>query len=70
MSNYQKHRADWTFGLAIIMGLALGIFIKRVKVGIIIGIVLGGLILLTGWLRTHQKTDLPSLEIGTLGTGR
>lgn len=55
MSNYQKHRADWTFGLAIIMGLALGIFIKRVKVGIIIGIILGGLILLTGWLRKKRN---------------
>jgi len=58
MSNYQKHRADWTFGLAIIMGLTLGIFIKRVKVGIIIGIVLGGLILLTGWLRKKKEIGM------------
>jgi uncharacterized membrane protein (UPF0136 family) len=39
------------------MGLALGIFIKRVKVGLIIGIVLGGLILVTGWLRQKRKRD-------------
>ncbi|GDX42178.1 MAG: hypothetical protein RL555_692 [Bacteroidota bacterium] len=57
MSNYQKQRADWTFGLAIIMGLALGIFIKRVKVGLIIGIVMGGLILLAGWLRQKRNRN-------------
>ncbi len=58
MSKYQKQRADWTFGLAIVLGLALGIFIKRVKVGLIIGIVLGGLILLTGWLRQKRNKDV------------
>ena len=57
MSNYQKQRADWTFGLAIIRGLALGIFIKRVKVGLIIGIVMGGLILLAGWLRQKRNRN-------------
>jgi len=57
MSKYQKQRSDWAFALAIIMGLALGIFIKRVKVGLIIGIVLGGLILVTGWLRQKRKSD-------------
>jgi len=55
MSNYQKQRADWIFGLAIILGLALGIFIKRVRVGLIIGLVMGGLILLAGWLRQKRK---------------
>ena len=57
MRNYQKQRSDWAFGLAIIMGLALGIFIKRVKVGLIIGIVMGGLILLAGWLRQKRNRN-------------
>ncbi|MFM7510453.1 MAG: hypothetical protein ACKO33_01610 [Bacteroidota bacterium] len=55
MGNYQKQRADWAFGLAILLGLGLGIFIKRIKVGLIIGLVFGGLILLTGWLRQRRK---------------
>ena len=48
-------RGETAFIFAILLGLALGILIKRIRVGIMIGIVLGFLIVLTGWLRTTRK---------------
>ena len=48
-------RGEVAFIFAIVIGLALGIMIKRIKVGILIGMVLGFLIILTGWLRTKRK---------------
>lgn len=48
-------RGEMAFIFAIIIGLALGILIKRVKVGILVGMALGFLIILTGWLRTTRK---------------
>jgi hypothetical protein len=48
-------RGEMAFIFAIILGLALGIMIKKVKIGILIGMVLGVLILFTGWLRTNRK---------------
>jgi len=43
------------FIFAIVIGLLLGIFIKKIRVGMLIGVVLGVLILMTGWLRTTRK---------------
>lgn len=43
------------FIFAIVIGLMLGIFIKKIRVGMLIGVVLGVLILMTGWLRTTRK---------------
>jgi hypothetical protein len=48
-------RGEMAFIFAIVLGLALGIFIKRIRVGIIIGIVLGLLILFTGMLRSKKR---------------
>ncbi|MEO6611751.1 MAG: hypothetical protein ABIT05_02420 [Chitinophagaceae bacterium] len=48
-------RGEMAFIFAIIIGLALGIMIKRVRIGILIGLVLGSLIVATGWLRTTRK---------------
>ena len=48
-------RAEVSFLFAIAIGLALGFMIKRIKVGILIGIVLGFTIVLTGWLRSTRK---------------
>jgi len=48
-------RGEASFIFAIVLGLALGIMIKRVRVGILIGIVLGLFIVITGWLRTTRK---------------
>ena len=50
-----KGRGDMAFIFAIVLGLAVGILIKRVKVGILIGIVLGFFIVLTGWMQTKRK---------------
>ena len=48
-------RSEMAFIVAIVIGLAVGILIKRVRIGILIGLVLGILIVLTGWLRTKRK---------------
>ena len=48
-------RGEMAFIFAIILGLALGFLIKRVRVGILIGLVLGIMIVLTGWLRSTRK---------------
>jgi hypothetical protein len=48
-------RGEIAFIFAIILGLAVGILIKKVRIGILIGLVLGIIIVLTGWLRTKRK---------------
>ncbi|MBN8673273.1 MAG: hypothetical protein J0L56_04005 [Chitinophagales bacterium] len=48
-------RGEMAFIFAILLGLALGIMIKKIRIGILIGLVLGLLIILTGWLRTTRK---------------
>jgi F0F1-type ATP synthase assembly protein I len=48
-------RGEMAFIFAIVLGLALGIFIRRIRVGIIIGIVLGLLVIFTGLLRSSRK---------------
>lgn len=48
-------RGEMAFIFAIVLGLAVGILIKRVKVGILIGLVLGFAIVLLGWLRTSRN---------------
>lgn len=57
MSNKKPdiRRSEIAFVFAIILGLIIGIAIKRVRVGIIIGLGLGLLIVFTGWLRTTRK---------------
>lgn len=57
MSNKQPsiRRGEMAFIFAIVIGLAIGIMFKRVKVGILIGVVLGLFIVITGWLRTTRK---------------
>jgi hypothetical protein len=48
-------RAEIAFIFAVLLGLAVGILIKKVRIGILIGLVLGVLVVLTGWLRTTRK---------------
>ncbi len=48
-------RGEMAFIFAIVLGLALGIMIKKIRVGILIGLVLGILVVLTGWLRSTRK---------------
>jgi hypothetical protein len=48
-------RGEMAFIIAIVLGLALGIFIKRIRVGLLIGLVLGLLIVFTGLLRSTRK---------------
>jgi Mg/Co/Ni transporter MgtE len=58
MSGQQKpdvRRGEMAFIFAILLGLALGIMIKKIRVGILIGLVLGIMVVLTGWLRSTRK---------------
>ena len=48
-------RGDMAFILAIIIGLAVGLLIKRVRVGILLGLIIGGAIVALGWLRSTRK---------------
>ncbi len=52
-----QKRGDMAFIFAIILGLALGIAIKKIKVGIIIGIALGIFVVFTGWMRSNKSND-------------
>ena len=51
----KKSRSDVALWLAIILGLILGMFIKRVRLGILLGLFLAGLIVFTGWIRSSRK---------------
>ena len=58
MAGQQKpdvRRGEMAFIFAIVLGLALGIMIKKVRIGILIGLALGIIIVLTGWLRSTRK---------------
>lgn len=48
-------RSEMSFIFAIVLGLALGIMIKRIRVGLLIGLGLGLFIVVTGWLRSTRK---------------
>lgn len=48
-------RGEMAFIFAIVLGLVVGILIKRVRVGILLGIGLGLFIVVTGWLRTRKR---------------
>jgi hypothetical protein len=48
-------RGEMAFIFAIVLGLAVGILIKKVRIGILIGLVLGIMIILTGWLRSTKR---------------
>jgi hypothetical protein len=58
MNTQQKpdvRRGEVAFIFAIVLGLLLGIFIRRIKIGLIIGIALGLLIVFSGLLRSPRK---------------
>jgi len=48
-------RGEWAFIIAIIMGLVIGILIRRIKYGLFFGFILGGLFLLASWTRFTRK---------------
>jgi len=48
-------RSEMAFLFAIVIGLVVGILIKRIRIGILLGLVLGGPIVFTGWLRVNKR---------------
>jgi hypothetical protein len=50
-------RGEMGFIFAIIIGLALGILVKRVRLGILLGLVIGFVIVFLGWTRVNNKND-------------
>lgn len=47
--------SEWSFMLAIVFGLILGVLIKRIKLGLIIGVVLGTMLVAGSWLRLFRR---------------
>jgi F0F1-type ATP synthase assembly protein I len=48
-------RGEMAFIFAIVLGLLVGIFIKRIRVGLIIGVALGLIIVVLGASRSSRK---------------
>ena len=53
--NTKQSRSEVVMWLAIVLGLVLGMLVKRVRLGILLGLFLAGLIVFTGWLRNSRK---------------
>ena len=53
--NTKQSRSEVAMWLAIVLGLILGMLIKRVRLGLLLGLFLAGLIVFTGWLRSSRK---------------
>jgi divalent metal cation (Fe/Co/Zn/Cd) transporter len=54
-SRESRTRSDIAFYAAIIGGLVLGILIKKIRVGVLIGLVLAAMIVFTGWVKTKRN---------------
>ncbi|NDF98128.1 MAG: hypothetical protein EB101_04220 [Chitinophagia bacterium] len=50
-----RTRSDMAFYVAIVGGLLLGILIKKVRVGLLLGLVLAAIIVFTGWIKTKRS---------------
>jgi Na+/proline symporter len=46
---------ELSFMIAIVLGLVLGIMIKKIKFGLLVGVVMGVLFVLGTWLRLFRK---------------
>ena len=46
---------EWSFIFAIIIGLAIGILIKKIKYGLLFGAIIGGLLFISSWIRFTRK---------------
>lgn len=48
-------RGEMAFLFAIVLGLLLGLAIKRVRIGILLGLIIGGAIVFLGWTRANNN---------------
>lgn len=51
----QARRAEATMLFAVVLGLILGTLIKKVRLGILLGLIIGGAIVFLGWIRTQKR---------------
>ena len=51
----QARRTEIAFFFVMILALILGKFIRNIKLGIILGLIIGGGIIFLGWLRSQKK---------------
>lgn len=51
----KQQRSDIAFLFSIVIGVGLGLLVKRITIGLFIGLLIGGMIFLTGWLRNTRK---------------
>jgi hypothetical protein len=51
----QSRRAEVTMLFAVVLGLILGTLIKKVRLGILLGLIIGGAIVFLGWIRSQKN---------------
>ncbi|MBM3922502.1 MAG: hypothetical protein FJ340_04765 [Sphingomonadales bacterium] len=54
-SRHKSNRSDIAFYAAIVGGLVLGILIKKIRVGVLIGLALAAMIVFTGWVKAKRN---------------
>ena len=53
----KSSREELSLIFAIVIGLILGTLIKKIRLGIIFGLILGGFLIFTGWLNARKKDE-------------
>lgn len=53
----KSSREELTLIFAIVIGLILGTLIKKIRLGIIFGLILGGFLIFSGWLNARKRKD-------------
>lgn len=53
----KSSREEVSFLFAIVLGLILGTLIKKIRLGIIFGMILGGFLIFSGWLNARKRND-------------
>lgn len=53
----KSSREEISLIFAIVIGLVLGTLIKKIRLGIIFGLILGGFLIFSGWLNARKKDE-------------
>ena len=53
----KSSREELSLIFAIVIGLILGTLIKKIRLGIIFGLILGGFLIFTGWLNARKRDE-------------
>jgi F0F1-type ATP synthase assembly protein I len=53
----KSSREEISLIFAIVIGLVLGTLIKKIRLGIIFGLILGGFLIFSGWLNARKRDE-------------